>query len=87
VTLETIVTYTFLINILSFTYMFIDKQKAIKAQWRISEKTFFMMAVAGGSIGVYLGMKVFRHKTKHRTFTIGIPAIFLLQVVLLSYYL
>lgn len=75
--------YLLLINLLAFFLMGIDKQKAKKNQWRIAEKTLFLIAILGGSFGMRVGMEVFRHKTKHKTFTIGIPTIFLLQVILL----
>lgn len=66
--------------------MYIDKQKAIKGQWRISEKSLFLMAIIGGTIGIMVAMKLFRHKTKHLSFKVGIPIILILQIVLISYY-
>ncbi|MBS4956875.1 MAG: DUF1294 domain-containing protein [Clostridium sp.] len=68
-------------NILLFTLMSIDKQKAKLNQWRISEKTLFILALIGGSIGGILGMYTFRHKTKHLKFTLGFPAIVLFQII------
>ncbi|MCT8137428.1 DUF1294 domain-containing protein [Anaerobacillus sp. CMMVII] len=85
--MEVLVAYAFLINIFSFISMYVDKQKAIKGQWRIAEKNFFIMAIAGGSLGIFLAMRSFRHKTKHVTFKVGIPLIFLIQIVLIGYYL
>lgn len=85
-TLEILVAYTFFINVISLANMYIDKQKAIKGQWRISEKSLFLMAIIGGSIGIMMGMKLFRHKTKHLSFKLGIPSIFILQIVLISYH-
>ena len=61
--------------------MAIDKQKAKLRQWRISEKTLFILALIGGSIGGILGMYTFRHKTKHLKFTLGFPIIFLFQLI------
>ena len=72
-------------NILLFTLMSIDKQKAKLNQWRISEKTLFILALIGGSIGGILGMYTFRHKTKHLKFKIGFPFIFLVQFILVLY--
>lgn len=72
--------YIVFTNILLFTLMAIDKQKAKLRQWRISEKTLFILALIGGSIGGILGMYTFRHKTKHLKFTLGFPAIILLQL-------
>lgn len=68
-------------NILLFTLMSVDKQKAKLNQWRISEKTLFVLALIGGSIGGILGMYTFRHKTKHLKFTLGFPAIVLFQII------
>lgn len=75
--------YLILINILGFALMGIDKRKARLHLWRIAEKTLFLVAILGGSFGMRIGMEVFRHKTKHKSFTIGIPCIFLVQAVLL----
>ena len=71
----------FLINLVSFIFMGIDKQKAIKGKWRIPEKRLFLIALIGGSIGGILGMYVFRHKTRHRKFNFGFPAIFFVQLI------
>lgn len=73
--------YIVFTNILLFTLMAIDKQKAKLRQWRISEKTLLILALIGGSIGGILGMYTFRHKTKHLKFTLGFPAIILFQVI------
>jgi uncharacterized membrane protein YsdA (DUF1294 family) len=62
--------------------MWRDKKLAKSHQWRIQEKTLLTIALIGGSIGVWLGMSHFHHKTKHNTFKIGIPLIFFLQVAL-----
>lgn len=77
-----ILTYLFIVNLLGFVLMFIDKKRAQNNQWRIKEATLFLSAAIGGSIGSMLGMKVFRHKTKHLSFLIGMPAIFIVQVAL-----
>ncbi|GAA0826109.1 DUF1294 domain-containing protein [Clostridium tertium] len=75
-----IIYYLFIINIIAFTIVYIDKQKAIKKQWRIRESTIIFISLIGGSIGTYLGMYSFRHKTKHLKFTLGIPIIILIQL-------
>ena len=67
--------------------MGIDKWKARRGRWRISEKTLFLAAIFGGSIGSLAGMYLFRHKTKHLRFTIGIPVILVLQMVGLAFFL
>lgn len=74
--------YLVLINLMAFGLYGIDKWKAKKQKWRIPEKTLFLVAGLGGSFGAGLGMRVFRHKTKHRSFTIGIPLIFVAQCAL-----
>ncbi|HHW56383.1 MAG TPA: DUF1294 domain-containing protein [Clostridia bacterium] len=73
------------LNVFSFVLMGIDKYKALHKLWRISEKTFFFLALFGGSIGAWLGMYVFRHKTRHKLFTIGIPLIIFCQILLFFY--
>jgi uncharacterized membrane protein YsdA (DUF1294 family) len=72
--------YLLIVNVVSFLLMLIDKQKARKKKWRISEATLMGFAVIGGSIGSLLGMYTFRHKTLHKKFTIGIPFILILQL-------
>ena len=72
------------INLVSFALMGIDKAKARMGAWRISEKTLLSVCAAFGALGGYAGMQVFRHKTKHRRFTIGVPAMLLVQLALLA---
>ena len=72
-----------LINALGLLIMRIDKEKARRHRWRISEATLFLLALIGGSIGAEIGMYGFHHKTRHPRFVIGIPAILLLQAALL----
>jgi uncharacterized membrane protein YsdA (DUF1294 family) len=73
--------YVILINCIAFALMGIDKSRARRGSWRISEKTLFLSALLGGSPGAWLGMYVFRHKTRHWYFVIGMPLIFALQIV------
>lgn len=82
-TIYWLISYAVIINIIAFVVMGIDKRKAKKRQWRIPEATLFTLAVVGGSIGSIAGMYTFRHKTKHRSFTIGMPAILIVQILLL----
>lgn len=81
-----VLVYLLVVNVLGFVLMFVDKKRAQNKQWRIKEATLFLSAVIGGSIGSMLGMKVFRHKTKHLSFLIGMPAIFIVQVALVIGY-
>ncbi len=73
--------YLLVINVASYFMMKSDKQKAIKGTYRISEKNLFLVAILGGSIGSVVGMKHFRHKTKHWYFKYGMPAILIIQVI------
>ena len=78
--------YLLIINAIAFVLMLIDKQKAKKKQWRIPERVLFGSAIVGGSIGAILGMYTFRHKTKHTSFTVGMPIILALQIIALVVY-
>ena len=82
-----ILLYLALVNAVAFLLMLVDKIKAKKNLWRIRESTLILSAVLGGSIGALAGMYTFRHKTLHRKFTIGIPAILILQVAAVLYFL
>ena len=77
--------YLLAINVVTFILYGIDKYKAKKAKWRISEATLLLLAVLGGSIGAWMGMKVWHHKTMHKKFKYGIPAILLIQIALMAY--
>lgn len=63
--------------------MFIDKEKAKRHKWRISENTLIFISILGGSIGSIIGMQLFRHKTKHMKFKLGLPVILIIQIILL----
>lgn len=78
-----LITYVVLINLTGFCLMGIDKRKAVKGAFRIPEATLFLVALIGGSIGSIAGMYTFRHKTRHFTFVYGMPAILILQVILI----
>ena len=76
-----VVAYLFIINIVAFAMMGIDKAKARRKEWRVPEANLFLSAILGGSIGAIAGMQHFRHKTKHWYFVVGMPAILILQIV------
>ena len=76
-----ILAYVLLVNLVGFCLMGVDKRKAMKGAFRISEATLFIVALIGGSIGSLLGMYTFRHKTRHRTFVYGMPAILIIQII------
>ena len=75
-----VVCYLLLANLAGFCSMGLDKAKAARQAWRIPERTLFAIALLGGSIGSWAGMYAFRHKTKHLSFVLGIPAILIAQV-------
>ena len=77
--------YLLFINIITFMMYGIDKLKAKKGKWRISEATLLMMAIVGGSIGAWAGMRIWHHKTMHKKFQYGIPEIIILQIALVVY--
>ena len=79
--------YLILINALSFMLMLADKLRAQKNAWRIPEATLLGAAAIGGSIGALMGMYLMRHKTRHLKFTVGIPVILALQIILLIFIL
>ncbi len=77
--------YLLAVNITSFLLYGIDKYKAKKGRWRISEATLLLMAVIGGSIGAWAGMRLWHHKTMHKKFKYGIPVIVIMQIALVVY--
>ena len=80
--MNSLITYYILgINAITFIIYGIDKLKAKKGKWRTPEACLLGLAVIGGSIGAYLGIKVWHHKTLHKKFKYGIPAIIILQIV------
>ena len=83
--LQNAIIYVIIINIIAFLAMFIDKKKAQKARWRISEKALFILVFLGGGIGGIAGMYTFRHKTKKPAFVIGFPTILILEIVAVIY--
>lgn len=83
---EKMFVYLLAINIITFIIYGIDKYKAKKHKWRISEKALVGLAVIGGFVGAIAGMKIFRHKTKHMKFMIGVPIIAVIWIVVLVCY-
>lgn len=77
------ITYCIIINMIGFAVMGVDKKRAIRGAWRVSEASLFLTALAGGALGCTIGMRHFRHKTKHWYFKYGMPAIFIGQILLL----
>ncbi len=79
--MKLLASYLLIINAVGFLSMLLDKLKAKKNAWRIPERTLLLIAILGGSIGSLLGMYLVRHKTQHPKFTIGVPLILAVQVV------
>lgn len=75
--------YIIAINLTGFIIMGVDKKRAIRGAWRISEASLFLTALLGGALGCTVGMQYFRHKTRHWYFKYGMPAIFFAQIALL----
>ena len=77
-----IIIYLIIINIISVIITVLDKYRAIKHQYRISEKALLTLSIIGGSVGMYFTMQLIRHKTRHLKFMLGIPLIIILQIIL-----
>ena len=82
-TVQNIIIYLIVINLIGFFVMWLDKKKAIKGSWRIPEKTLFLITALGGGIGTIAGMYIFRHKTQKLGFVIGFPFITILEIILI----
>ncbi len=84
-----VLVYLLTINTAAFLTMFLDKRFAVHGQWRIPERTLLLLAALGGSLGGCLAMRLFRHKTRHRRFSVGFPLLVLIHaaaLVLLVYF-
>ena len=84
---EAILYYLVAVNVVTFLVYGIDKFKAKRGKWRISEFALLILAIIGGSIGAWLGMKVWHHKTMHKKFKYGLPLILMAQIALVCYLL
>lgn len=85
-TTQLIIIYLIAINVITFLVYGIDKWKAKRSKWRIPEATLLGLAVIGGSIGAWLGMKVWHHKTMHKKFMFGLPVIIIIQLLIIGYF-
>ena len=86
-TIQNIIIYFLLMNLIGFFIMWLDKRKAKKGAWRIPEKTLFVITALGGGIGTTAGMYVFRHKTQKIQFVIGFPFIKILEIIKIIYFI
>lgn len=84
--MNALICYIVVINLVSFMMFGIDKYKARRGQWRISEATLLAVAAIGGSLGARMGMKVWHHKTLHSKFRYGVPIMLLVHVALMAYF-
>ena len=75
--------YLAIINVATFLTFGIDKLKARQSKWRVREAALLMLAVLGGSLGAWLGMQIWRHKTLHNKFRYGVPAILIIHLIIL----
>ena len=84
--LDIVLPYLVVINVATFFTYGLDKWKAKRSRWRIREAALLTLAVLGGSIGAWLGMKVWHHKTQHKKFKVGIPIIIIAQAIIIWYF-
>lgn len=84
--IQNIIIYFIIINLIGFFIMWLDKRKAQKGAWRIPEKTLFIITALGGGIGTTAGMYKFRHKTQKIAFVIGFPFITILEIITIIYF-
>lgn len=77
--------YIAFINLAAFFTIFYDKKMAINSRWRIAEKQIFLICLLGGSVGTYVAMNIFRHKTKKKKFKIGVPILIIINMVAFYY--
>ena len=85
--LHIVLIYLAVINVVTFFMYGVDKWKAKKSKWRIREAALLGLAILGGSIRAWLGMKAWHHKTQHKKFKYGVPAIIIVQLALIGYFL
>jgi uncharacterized membrane protein YsdA (DUF1294 family) len=83
--LKIAVIYLLIMNVVGVAVMGMDKSKAVHHEWRIPEKVLFLVSLLGGSAGTWAGMYIFRHKTKHWYFVVGMPAILVIQIALVAW--
>ena len=84
-TTQNILIYILIINVITFFMMWFDKHEAKIGDWRVPERTLFLLVLLGGGIGGIAGMYVFRHKTRKWYFKIGFPAILIMQIIFVIY--
>lgn len=78
------VVYMVIINLIAFCMYYVDKRRAVRHEWRIPEKHLIVCGALGGTVGSLLAMKIFRHKTKHVRFMVGVPLMLTAQAIILA---
>ena len=78
-----LISYVAIVSLILCVFMYVDKERAIKKEWRISEKTLLILGFFGGAIGGVLGMYLFRHKTRHNAFAFGFPLMAAVHIYLI----
>ena len=84
--IKNIIIYLLIINVIGFLLMGIDKKRAKMMEWRIPEKTFFLITLFGGGVGTIAGMYTFRHKTRKKYFTVGLPVMLIIEIICVIYF-
>lgn len=84
-TIQNLIIYLIIINVVTFLAMWLDKRKAERGKWRTSEQTLFVLVLLGGGIGGIAGMYTFRHKTQKPRFVVGFPAILIFEILVALY--
>ena len=85
--IQNIIIYLIMVNAIGFLVMGIDKRRAKMMEWRIPEKTFFLISLFGGGIGTIAGMYTFRHKTRKKYFTVGLPVMLIIEIICVIYFI
>jgi uncharacterized membrane protein YsdA (DUF1294 family) len=84
--MSTILAAYIVMNLIGLIVMKTDKERAKKHQYRISERTLWLIALFGGAVGTTAGMQLYRHKTKHLSFKLGFPLLAAAEIILLGYF-
>ena len=80
--MKLLILYLLIINAAAFLLMLADKRRAVKKAWRIPEATLLGIAAVGGSFGAMMGMRLFRHKTRHLKFALGLPVLLAIHILI-----
>ena len=81
--IQVVAIYYMSMNLISFIVTCIDKRKAVKNKWRVRERTLFILAFAGGALGIYVAMHLIHHKTRHFAFSVGMPIMIFVNIIMI----